>query len=145
MNTTVDIWLNVVLAVVMLIAAACVVGRVLELRGLGYKLQRTPVGLDFEYRLGIYAGRISLIRDDTVSSPQLTQGVLGWECRFPVYFTVKEMCDFIRLSSLKGIKKGSHSKDLLIFNEIVNLKNDALISLNGNVYTYDNSNHKPFL
>lgn len=145
MKTATDIMLNLFLAGVMIIASALVIARFLELRGLGYKLQRTPTGMYFEYRLGIYAGRIDLIRDDTVSSPQLTQGVRGWECRFPVYFTVKEMCDFIRLASFKDAKKGSHSKDLLIFNEIVNLKNDALVCMNGNVYTYDNSNHKPFL
>lgn len=145
MNTTIDVLLNLVMGVVMIIAAACVIARFLELKGLGYTLQRTSTGMYFEYRLGIYAGRIDLIRDDTVTAPQLTQGVRGWECRFPVYFTVKEMCDFIRLSSSKDGKKGSHSKDLLIFNEIVNLKNDALVCMNGNVYTYDNSNHKPFL
>lgn len=145
MNTAIDILLNLLMGFVLIVAVACVIGRFLELKGLGYTLQRTPTGMHFEYHLGIYGGHIDLIRDDTTMTPQLIQGVRGWECRFPVYFTVKEMCDFIRLSSFKNTKKGSHSKDLLIFNEIVNLKNDALVCMNGNVYTYDNSNHRPFL
>lgn len=145
MITAFDIAMNALATLIVLVAVASVVARVMELRGLGYTLTKTPNGLHFQYNLGIYAGVIDLIRDDTVTSPQITSGVRGWDCRFPVYFTVKEMCEFIRITVRNMANKGSHSKDLLIFNEIVNCKNDALVSLNCNVYTYDNSSCKPFL
>ena len=140
-----DVALNFIACVVTLLALFCVWSRYLELKGFKYSVVKTPTGLAFEYKLGVYGGRIDLIRDDTASEPQLSQGVRGWECRFPMSLTLKEMCGFISSAAVSLSRKGSHSKDLLIFNEVINLKNDALISMNGNIYTYDNSQHKPFL
>lgn len=118
--------------------------RYLEHKGLEYSVVRTPTGMYFKYRLGVFAGRIDLTRDDTVATPVMTQGVNGWECRFPGHFTLKQMCTFISLASGTIDTRRSHSKDLVIFDEIVNKKNDALISINGVIYTYDNSDHRPF-
>lgn len=145
MNDMINIALNFIMCVIVFVMTFCMVCRWLELRGFKYSVVKTPLGLHFEYSLGVYGGRVDLIRDDTVTTPQLAQGVRGWECRFPVTFTLKEMCGFVSSASASMQRKGSHSKDLLIFNEVMNLKNDALVSLNGHIYSYDNSKHKPFL
>lgn len=140
-----DVTLNLIACVVIILAVFCVCSRYLELKGFKYTVVKTPMGLAFEYKLGIYSGHVDLIRDDTVGEPQLSQGVRGWECKFPSVYTLKDMCSFMSTAAMSLRRKGSHSKDLLIFNEVINLKNDALISINGNIYTYDNSQHKPFL
>lgn len=146
MTGVIDVSLNFIACVVTILAVICVCSRYLELKGFKYSVVKTPTGLAFEYKLGVYGGRIDLIRDETVvAEPQLSQGVRGWECKFPTSFTLKEMCLFMSSAAVSLRRKGSHSKDLLIFNEVINLKNDALISMNGNIYTYDNSQHKPFL
>ena len=144
MAEMVNLGLNFLTFCLWVAVALVAFARYLEHKGLEYSVVRTPTGMYFKYKLGVYAGRIELIRDDTVTSPTLTQGVSGWECRFPGYFTLKEMCSFISSASGNINKKGSHSKDLLIFDEIVNRKNDALVSINGTIYAYDNSDHRPF-
>lgn len=146
MTGVIDVSLNLIACGITILALFCVVSRYLELKGFKYSVVKTPTGLVWEYKLGVYSGRIELIRDESVTTePQLLQGVRGWECKFPVTFTLQEMCQFISSAAVSLRRKGSHSKDLLIFNEVMNLKNDALISMNGNIYTYDNSQHRPFL
>jgi len=138
-----ELLMDAAAALIWVVAIILMKARVMEMRQLEYTLMRSTMGLYFHYRLGIYAGKVDLLRDMNVNTPQITQGVFGWECRFPVDYSVLQMCEYIRwhVASLRNV---SHSKDMLVFNEIVNHKNDALISINGHIYSYDNSDHKPF-
>jgi len=132
---TVMIWLSVIVLLVV---------RKKERRGLLYGLTLTDDGLTFWYRLGIYAGTVTMVRDITVKEPQLSGNVVGWLCRFPVRYTNKEMCDYIRMYAPFCSDKTPHSKDLWIFNEVVNRNNNALISVYGQIFVFDNRDGKGF-
>jgi hypothetical protein len=135
---------DLVVTLVWLVAIVLLVVRHKELRGLLYGLTLTDDGLTFWYRLGIYAGTVTMIRDMDVKEPQLTGNVLGWRCRFPVRYTNKEMCTYIREYAPQCSDKQPHSKDLWIFNEVVNRNNNALISINCQIFAFDNSDGKGF-
>jgi len=132
---TVMIWLAVVVLLVV---------RRKERRGLLYGLTLTDDGMTFWYRLGIYAGTVTMIRDAMVKEPQLSGNVLGWLCRFPVSYTNKEMCGYIRAYAPHCSEDTPHSKDLWIFNEVVNRNNNALISVYGQIFVFDNRDGKGF-
>lgn len=129
------IWLLVFLYVVI---------RLMESRAFEYSMRHTNVGLVFEYRLGVYSGRIEMVRDSNEVIPNIRQVMGGWKCKFPTDYSFKEMCLFVQRHITQGLEAASHSKDLLIFDEVVNKHNDALVSINGGVYLYDNSDHKPY-
>lgn len=120
------------------------VNRQMEVKGLRYRLEQTPHGLEFRYRLGVYGGTVQLVRDVDTKEPHLAGNVFGWECKFPVAYTNPEMMEYIRAYAPQCNDGESHSKDLLIFNEVINNKNDGLVCINTKIYVYDNTDHRPF-
>lgn len=122
--------------------AFLVLVRLLERRTFKYDMAETEDGFSFKYTLGVYAGRVLMIRDSSLFAPRFTVGVNGWECRFPGHYTLRDMCDYLQ-EYCKSIKPGtSHCKDVPIFNQVINLKNDALISISGKIYTFDDSDSR---
>lgn len=136
--------LNLLLTVVWALAGLLLVCRLRESRGFWFSLEQVPEGLIFKYQLGVYAGRVSLIRDPETKDPHLAGHVFGWECKFPVEFTNRDMLQYIAFQLPVAQKHKSHSKDLLIFNEVVNNHNDALVSINGQIFVYDNNDFRPY-
>lgn len=118
--------------------------RFMESRGFEYSLIHTANGMLFKYKLGVYAGCIEMKRDKNSVIPTITQGVNGWVCKFPLDYSLKEMSSYLNQQVAKTMQSNSHSKDLIIFNEVVNKKNDSLVSINGGIYLYDNPDHKPY-
>lgn len=104
----------------------------MERRGLRYDLEQLPEGIKFWYRLGVYAGTVKLVRVSELEEPVFDSSVLGWECKFPDHYTNKEMCEFLWMNMPKDLE-GSHSKDLLIFREVIKKGNTYLSSIFGQV------------
>lgn len=139
-----DIILNTTATVIWGLVLVLLLVRHMEVVGLRFKLEQVTNGMEFSYRLGVYGGTVKLIRDLEVKEPQLTRKIFGWECKFPVKYTNVEMREYVRDYSPADMEGQSHSKDLLIFNEIVNRKNYGLISINGQIFVYDNRDHLPY-
>jgi hypothetical protein len=136
--------LNGAVTIIWALVMLYLVIRFMESRAFEYSLRHTETGLVFEYRLGVYSGRITMVRDSNAVIPTIQQVMGGWKLKFPTDYSFKEMCLFAQGHIKRGMESASHSKDLLIFDEVVNKHNDALVSINGRVYCYDNSDHKPY-
>jgi hypothetical protein len=141
----VDFIMNLAVGVVWLTIAGLLIIRRKERRGLRYGISLLDDGMEFWYRLGVYAGTVRMIRDVNVKVPQLDGHVLGWECKFPTCFTNKEMCQYICVNAPTAVDESAfHPTDLMIFNEVVNRNNNGLVSIYGQIFIYDNSDYKPF-
>lgn len=139
-----DLVENILVAVIWAIVIVLLIIRHMEVMGLRFNLEQMDDGMEFSYRLGVYGGTVKLIRDLDAKEPQLTRKIFGWECRFPVKYSNIEMREYIRDYTPTDMEGHSHSKDLLIFNEIVNRKNYGLISIGGQIFVYDNRDHQPY-
>lgn len=136
--------LNLLAAFIWLLALMLWTVRHMEIKGLRFKLSQIENGIEFHYKLGVYAGTVRLIRDPDATQPHVIDNVFGWEFRFPMTFTNREMLQYANDCRPHCHKGQSHSKDLIVFNEIVNNHNDGLVSINGNIYVYDKSDNRPF-
>lgn len=136
--------LNTLTAFVWLVVILLWVVRQMEVKGLRFEFNQIDNGLEFRYKLGVYAGTVRLVRDPDATEPHVVPNVFGWEFRFPTSFSNSAMLDYANYCGPKCHKGQSHSKDLIVFNEVVNKHNDGLVSINGAIYVYDNSDHKPF-
>jgi hypothetical protein len=137
----IDFTLNFVVVLTWCLVILLGVARRMESAGLRYHITKLSNGLEFWYRLGIYSGTVRLIREPEVNSPCITNRALGWDCKFPCTFSNDQMCKHIKCLLPDTTKGGSHSMDLLVFNEIVNQRNDALVSFNTKIFVYDNESH----
>ena len=140
-----DIIINFVVGIIWCVVGLLLVIRHMEVRGLKFNISQLEDGrgIEFSYRLGVYGGRVILERDPDVKEPVGELGLFGWVYKFPIKYTNTEMLDYVRNYAPK-VMDGSHSKDLLVFNEVVLNKNHALISINGQIFVYDNHDYKPF-
>lgn len=136
--------LNTLVTFVWLVALLLWVVRHMEVKGFRFEYNQIDNGLEFRYKLGVYAGTVRLVRDPDATEPHVVANVFGWEFRFPTSFTNREMLDYAHYCGPHCHKGQSHSKDLMIFNEVVNNHNDGLISINGNIYVYDKSDNRPY-
>lgn len=132
-----DILLNGMVGVVWLMAGGLLIIRHMEKQGLRYDLERIPEGIKFWYSLGVYGGTVCLKRIADQEMVQLTRTVYGWVCKFPPHYTNDEMCKYVAKHLPCMQSKGSHTKDLGVFNEIVNNKNTYMASINGGIYVYE--------
>jgi len=135
--------LNAVAVAICTAAALLIVVRSMESKGIRYSIEQDVNGFKFTYRLGVYGGTINLVRDITIKEPEISNHIFGWDCKFPPQYTNDEMFEYIRSYCPIGEECRSHSKDLMIFDEVVNHKNDALISILGVIFVYDPVVHKP--
>lgn len=140
MNIAVDMMLSLMVLLVWGYVVFLICVRLMERKTFWYTLAQTDDGFSFKYTLGVYAGRVIMIRDPLMVYPKLTVGVNGWECRFPEHYSYLDMCDHLQEFCKSIDPRTSHSKDVPIFNQVVNLKNDALISISGKIYTFDGAN-----
>lgn len=132
-----DLLLYAILALVWLTAGLLIIARHLEKQGLRYDIERIPEGIKFWYRLGVYAGDVMLQRVADQETVSINRTVFGWICKFPTNFTNEQMCKYIASHLPCMTSAGSHTKDLGVFNEIVNNKNTFLTSINGGIYVYE--------
>jgi len=99
-----------------------------------YAIEQEQDGFKFSYRLGVYAGTIKLIKGATIEKPELINHVFGWECRFPPEYSTNDMIDYLSHCVPYCETCRSHSKDLMIFNEVVNKNNTSLTSIFGMIF-----------
>ena len=122
----VDVLLNSVTVLVWASAGLLYAARRMERGGLLYSIQQLENGVEFWYRLGVYSGTIKLMRTEDAYSPTVMHRTMGWDVYFPLDYTNGEMCQYIKEFIPHQVKKGSHSMDLLVFDQIVNCRNDCL-------------------
>lgn len=130
-----DTFLNFAVVFIWMAAIALFFIHHMEKRGLRYDLEKLPEGIKFWYSLGVYAGTVKLIRVIDLEEPVFESSVVGWVCKFPDHYTNKEMCEFLWKNIPQDIQ-GSHSKDLLIFREIIKKGNTYLASIFGVILVY---------
>lgn len=139
----IDFVLNLLVVLVWSLAVLLLIARRMESAGLRYSITKIDEGLEFWYRLGIYSGTVKLVRESHLAKPEINIRTLGWDCKFPGTFSNDQMCCHIKAFIPTTNAGGSHSMDLLVFNEIINRRNDALVSFNTQIFVYDNVDYKP--
>lgn len=126
---------NLVLSCLYFVLILLVIQRLMEQRQFTYRVFRTPTGLKFEYKLGIYAGVVTVIRDITVLKPSVHRKADGWEIVLPIWYTDKDLSSYVMSKEIK-IENGnrSHINDLEVFKQVVLCKNDSLECIGGKLF-----------
>lgn len=136
-KTTYDIATNFALLIIYGVIGLLIIQRVMESRGFSYLVERTPTGMIFTYKLGIYAGCVRITRDNDLEYPNLVRKADGWEIVFPGWYTDKQVYRFIMKAEPRQGKNQSHAKDLEIFRQVVLMNNYSLTCIRGVLFTED--------
>lgn len=108
--------------------------RATEIRGIRYSFSEIPDGRLFQYALGLYGGKIRLIRSVDCTIPTFIRRFDGWEIVFPQCYTDEQMDCYVMTHSPAPSKNTSHSKDLEVYREVVIRQNDEVSCVAGKIY-----------
>lgn len=134
-TTTYDIAMNFALLIIYAVLGILIVQRVMESRAFSYHVERTPTGMVFSYKLGIYAGCVRITRDWEIEYPSILRKADGWEIVFPGWYSDQQVYSFIMRTNPCPSKNKSHAKDLEIFRQVVLKNNYALTCIRGVLFT----------
>ena len=132
---------NFAVVIIWVAVALLVVQRIMETREFKYLVEKTETGIIFTYRLGIYAGRVTLSRKWGVDYPRVSRKADGWEILFPPVYTDREITNYMKTLHPDDNKNKSHIKDLEIFRQVVIRNNHGLECIRGQVFTEDRRKH----
>lgn len=121
-----DIFMNLVLLLVYGIIFVLLAYRRLESKGMDYTFTKIQNGYAFEFLLGVYAGKVRVVKRPGCVLPWFIRHVDGWEIIFPMSYDDRQVEDFILQNNPPASKNTSHSKDLDIYREVVIKRNDRL-------------------
>lgn len=141
-TSTYDIAMNFALLIIYAVLGILIIQRVMESRAFSYLVERTPTGMVFSYKLGIYAGCIRITRDWDQEYPNILRKADGWEIVFPGWYTDQQVYRFIMRTDPCHSKNKSHAKDFEIFRQVVLKNNDALTCIRGVLFTEDRRSSK---
>jgi len=119
------VWVLYVLIVLMLLR------RHWEAKGISYSLTKVPEGRVFSFTLGMYAGKVRIVRRPSCVVPWFARHVDGWEIVFPMAYSDEEVDAFLLRNDPPYSGKTPHSKDLEIYREVMIHGNDALSCVDG--------------
>lgn len=136
-RTAYDVAMNFTLLIIYAVLLILIVQRVMESRGFSYLVERTPTGMVFTYKLGIYAGCVRITRDWNLEYPNVLRKADGWEIVFPGWYSDKQVYGFIMITDPEPGKNRSHAKDLEIFRQVVLMNNYTLTCIRGVLFTED--------
>ncbi|MNM18520.1 hypothetical protein D3C81_288130 [compost metagenome] len=108
--------------------------RWMESLGIRYSFSEIPDGRKFQYSLGLYGGKIRLIRSVDCTVPSFIRRFDGWEIVFPQCYTDEQMDCYVMTHNPPPSKNTSHSKDLEVYREVVIRQNDKVLCVAGQIY-----------
>lgn len=128
---------NFAVVIIWVSVALLIIQRFMETREFKYLVEKTQTGIVFTYRLGIYAGKVSLSRRPGVDYPRVNRKADGWEVLFPPVYSDREITNYMKTLNPSEDKNKSHNQDLEIFRQVVLKNNHALECIRGKVFTDD--------
>lgn len=126
-----NVVLNGLLFAVWLMVALLVFQRWLESKGMTYGFEDLENGRLFSFQLGIYRGKIRLVRCPECRMPQFRRRFDGWEITFPMPYTDEQMDCYLLHHSPPPSNNTSHSKDLDVYREVIIKQNEGLSCIDG--------------
>lgn len=132
-NSLQDIGLNLVLLVVVAILVLMLFYKYLVSRDMDYTLVKIRNGFVFNFKVGIFAGKLRLVRARGCAVPYFIKHVDGWEIIFPMFYTDKQINSFIMQNDPPVPKTASHSRDLEVYREVVIKRNENLVCKAGEI------------
>lgn len=128
-----DVAMNFILLVVYAAVVLALIYRYLVSKDLDYELVKIRSGYVFSFKVGIFAGRLKLIRQRGCAVPHFIKHLDGWEIVFPVFYTDTQINSFIMKNNPPGSKTASHAKDLEVYREVVIKRNENLVCKAGQI------------
>jgi len=128
-----EIAMNLILLAVYAALGLTLVYRYLISKDLDYVLVKVRSGYVFSFKVGIYAGKIKLIRQRGCAVPYFVKHLDGWEIIFPIFYTDKQINSFIMQNDPPVPKTASHAKDLEVYREVVINRNENLVCKAGQI------------
>lgn len=128
-----DIVVDLLLAVTYGALVLLVARKIMESKGITYSVKKITNGRIFEFRLGLYAGKLRLIKAPWCVKPIFARHVYGWEIVFPTGYTDKEMDEFLLKNDLPDDGNPSHSVDLKVYREVMIHRNCGLSCVAGKI------------
>lgn len=107
--------------------------RYLVSKEMDYTLVKIRNGYVFSFKVGIFAGKLKLVRERGTAHPRFVKHVDGWEIVFPLFYTDKQINSFIMQNNPPGSKTASHAKDLEVYREVVIKRNENLVCKAGQI------------
>jgi len=105
-----------------------------ERKPMKFSVDETPTGKVFSFSIGVYSGKIRLVRSADYQAPAFIRRFDGWEIRFPLCYSDEQMDFFVLTHNPDFSKNRSHSKDLDIYREVIIRQNSALACVGGAVF-----------
>lgn len=128
-----DVIVDLLIAVIYGVIVVLLIRRIMEARGINYSVARVSNGRIFEFRLGLYAGKLRLIKAPSCVRPFFSRHVYGWDIVFPPKYTEKEMDEFLLKNDLPDDGNPSHTVDLKVYREVVIRRNCDLSCVAGKI------------
>ncbi len=125
---------NAVLLTTYAVIVLLVVQRYLEAKGMRYSIKRIENGRIFSFSLGVYGGKIRILHSPDCTDPIFKRRYDGWEVTFPEHFTEEQMDHYIMHHEPFGEHNASHSKDFVVFREVMIRKNNEVSCVDGNIF-----------
>lgn len=135
LQVTYDMAVNIALALIYGAIILLVIQRVMEHRQFTYRSFRTPTGMEFHYRLGIYAGIVTVTRQVSATKPTIVRKATGWEIVLPIWYTDKDLSIYVMTTHPRIVNGNrSHVNDLEVFRQVVLKNNDSLECIAGQLF-----------
>lgn len=132
-NSLQDIGMNFILIAVLTILVLVIFYKYLVSREMDYTLVKIRNGYVFNFKVGIFAGNLKLVRQRGCVVPYFIKHVDGWEIVFPIFYTDKQINSFIMKNDPPVPKTASHAKDLEVYREVVIKRNENLVCKAGEI------------
>jgi len=128
-----DITMNLIFLVVYATLGLMLFYKYLVSRDMDYTLVKIRNGYVFNFKVGIFAGKVKLIRKGGCAVPHFVKHLDGWEIVFPLFYTEDQINSFIMQNNPPGSKTASHAKDLEVYREVVIKRNENLHCMAGQI------------
>lgn len=128
-----EIAMNLIFLAVYAALGLMLIYRYLVSKDLDYTLVKIRSGYVFSFKVGIFAGKLKLIRQRGCAVPHFVKHVDGWEIVFPLFYTDKQINSFIMHNDPPVSKTASHAKDLEVYREVVIKRNENLVCKAGEI------------
>lgn len=132
-NSLYEITMNLIFLAVYTALGLVLLYRYLVSKDMDYTLVKITSGYVFSFKVGIFAGKLKLIRQRGCAVPYFVKHVDGWEIIFPVFYTDKQINSFIMQNDPPVSKTASHAKDLEVYREVVINRNENLVCKAGQI------------
>ena len=121
----IDVFIATLIGIIIFIIGLISIVLIIEQFKPSYGLTKNRNGMTFRFRLGIHIGEVNLIRRDDSGYPTAKRTRDGWDCYFPKHWTDARMLEELPYLNQAFVKDTpTHTKDLMIMDQIVNKKNN---------------------